>query len=160
MAVERRKDEEVRVVVRNRRATHQYEILERFEAGLVLVGSEVKSVRAGKVNLSDAYAAVRDRELYLLNLHISAYDKATVDAHEPLRPRKLLLHRRQILRLIGKVSERGLTLVPLQIHFRAGIAKVELGLARGKQRFDKRAALAERDSKREMEREKARARRA
>lgn len=143
------------MVARNRRATHEYEILERFEAGLVLIGSEVKSLRAGKVNLSDAYAAPRGQELFLLNLHISPYDKASLDAHVPLRPRKLLMHRRQIVRLIVRVNERGLTLVPLQIYFRGGVAKVELGLGRGKHKFDKRAALAERDSKREIARVKA-----
>jgi SsrA-binding protein len=155
LAVERG-SEEIRVVVRNRRATHLFEIVERIEAGLALVGSEVKSVRAGKVTLSDAYAAPKGRELFLFHMHIAAYEKASIDPHDPLRPRKLLLHRRQIERLIGKVSERGLTLVPLLVYFRDGIVKVELGMARGKHKFDKRQAIAERDSKRELARVHAR----
>ena len=147
-------DPDVQVVVRNRKATYLYEIMDRFEAGLVLQGSEVKSLRAGKVSLSDSYANARGEELFLLNLHIAAYDKASVDPHEPLRPRKLLMHRRQIRRLLVRVKEQGLTLIPLQIYFRGGYAKVELGLARGKRKYDKRAAIAKRDAKRDLERAK------
>ena len=148
-------DDAVKVVVRNRRANYQYEILEKIEAGLVLVGSEVKSLRAGKVNLADAYATPRGNEVFLLNLHIAPYDHVSFDPPAPTRPRKLLLHRRQIGRLIGKVTERGLTLVPLAIYFRGGVAKVELGLARGKHKYDKRRAIADRDSKREIDRARA-----
>ncbi len=148
-------DKDVKVVVRNRKATHQYEILDRFEAGIVLQGSEVKSLRAGKVSLSDAYAAPRDGEYYLLNLHIAAYDKATIDPPDPLRVRKLLLHKRQIRRLMARVHERGLTVIPLQIHFRAGIAKVEMAVARGKKKYDKREAIAKRDAQRDLDRMRA-----
>jgi SsrA-binding protein len=159
VATKRDKDEDIHVVARNRRATFLYEIIERIEAGLALVGSEVKSVRAGKVTLSDSYATPKGRELYLMNAHIASYDKASIDGHDPLRPRKLLLHRRQIERLIAKVSERGLTLVPLQIYFRGSVAKVELGLGRGKHKYDKRRTMAERDGKREIERARASMRR-
>lgn len=148
--------EEVRVVARNRRATYLYEVLEKIEAGLALVGSEVKSVRAGKVSMSDAYAIPRGREIFLLNLNIAAYEKATIGGHDPLRARKLLLHKRQIERLLGKIRERGLTLIPLQVYFKGSVAKVELGLARGKRKFDKREAIAKKDQRREMERVRAR----
>lgn len=148
--------EPVRVVVRNRRARYLYEILETIEAGLVLRGSEVKSLRAGRVSMSDAYAAPDEGEVFLVNLHIPAYDKATVDVPDPRRRRKLLLHRRQIQRLEGKIRERGLTLIPIQIYFRGGVAKVELGLARGKRKYDKREAIAKRDLQRDLERTRAR----
>jgi SsrA-binding protein len=149
-------DAEIRVVARNRRAGFLYEILETIEAGLVLVGSEVKSVRAGKVSLTDAYATPEGSEIYLLHLHIAAYEKASILPHEPLRPRKLLLHRRQLHRLMGKIRERGLTLIPLQIYFRGSVAKVELGLARGKHKYDKRESIARKDLRRDMERLHAR----
>jgi SsrA-binding protein len=150
-----RPDAEVRVIARNRRATFLYEILETIEAGLALVGSEVKSLRAGKVSLTDAYALPQGSEIYLHNLHIAAYEKATITPHDPLRRRKLLLHRRQILRLAGKIRERGLTLIPLQVYFRGSVAKVELALARGKRKFDKREAIAKKDLRRDMERLRA-----
>jgi len=146
----------VKVVVRNRRATFLYEILDRIEVGIVLVGTEVKSLRSGKISLADAYAALHGQELFLHNLHIGAYDKASADAHDPLRRRKLLLHRREIRRLMVKIQERGLTLVPLQIYFRQGRAKVELGLVRGKKKYDKREAIAKRDLKRDLERARGR----
>jgi SsrA-binding protein len=152
---EKEKDE-VRVVVRNRRARHLYEILETFEAGLVLVGSEVKSLRAGKVSLSDAYATTHEGEVFLVKMHIAPYEKATIEPHDPLRRRKLLLHRRQIHRLTIKIKERGLTLIPLQVHFRNGVAKVEIGLARGKRKYDKRESIAKKDMKRDMDRAAAR----
>jgi SsrA-binding protein len=147
--------DDIKVVVRNRKARHLYEIMDTFEAGLVLQGSEVKSLRAGKVSLSDAYAAPRGREYFLLNLHISPYEKSSVDPHEPLRPRKLLLHKRQIRRLLTRVQERGLTLIPLQIYFRGGHAKAEIAVARGKRKYDKRDAIAKRDAKRDIERQQA-----
>jgi SsrA-binding protein len=149
-------DAEIRVVARNRRAGFLYEILETIEAGLVLVGSEVKSVRAGKVSLSDAYAQPEGNEIFLVHLNIAAYEKATIVPHEPLRRRKLLLHRRQVHRLMGKIKERGLTLIPLQIYFRGSVAKVELGLARGKHKYDKRESIARKDLRRDMERLHAR----
>ena len=146
----------IQVVARNRRATYLYEILERIEAGIALAGSEVKSLRAGKASLSDAYATPRDREVFLLNMNIAAYEKASIEKHDPLRPRKLLLHRKQIERLLGKVKERGLTLIPLQVYFKGGVAKVELGLARGKAKFDKRESIARKDLRRDLERATAR----
>ncbi|MBP6875928.1 MAG: SsrA-binding protein SmpB [Candidatus Eisenbacteria bacterium] len=148
----KKEPEDIQIVARNRRATYLYEIIEKIEAGLALVGSEVKSVRAGKVSMSDAYATPRGNEIFLVNLNIAAYEKATIERHDPLRARKLLLHRRQIHRLLVKIKERGLTLIPLQVYFRNGVAKVEIGLARGKHKFDKRESIARKDQRREMER--------
>lgn len=136
----------------NRRARHDYTIEETYEAGLVLTGPEVKSLRAGRASLADAYARVRDGEVWVENLHIAPYEMAHPHRYEPTRPRKLLLHREEIRRLVGKVAERGLTLVPLRIYFTHGLAKVELGLARGKRSYEKRAAIAEREHRREVER--------
>ena len=135
----------------NRKARHDYEWLETLEAGLVLTGTEVKSARAGKVNLKDGYAAPRDGELFLLQVHISPYSHGTFDNHEALRPRKILLHRRELRRLIGKITERGLTLVPTRMYFKNGRVKVELALARGKKRHDRRAAARERDMERDVQ---------
>jgi SsrA-binding protein len=147
-----------KVVASNRRARHDYEILDHFEAGLVLRGSEVKSLREGRAQLKDAYGAVRDGELWLENAHIAPYSYASSGGHEPERPRKLLLHRREIDRLVGKMNEQGLTLVPLQIYFIRGIAKVEMALARGRRTYDKRKALIERQQKREIDRAQSRRR--
>ena len=144
--------DERKVIARNRRARFDYEILDSVEAGLVLVGPEVKSLRAGKANLSDAYAAIRGREVFLVNAHISPYKEAARENVDPRRERKLLLHRSEIQRWRGKVAERGLTLVPLELYFKDGRAKVEIGLARGKQKGDKRRAIREREVKREMDR--------
>jgi len=149
-------DDEIRIVARNRRATFLYEILETVEAGLALIGSEVKSVRDGKVSLTDAYASPEGNEIYLYNLHISVYEKTSIERPDPMRRRKLLLHRRQIHRLAVKIRERGLTLIPLQVHFRNGRAKVEIALARGKHKYDKRESIAKKDLRREMERLHAR----
>ncbi len=146
------KPENNNVIVTNRKARHDFHIDETFEAGIVLVGTEVKSMRAHKVNLKDSYARVSNGEVFLYNMHVSPYEKGTTAAHEPERPRKLLLHRQEIRRLIGKTRERGLTLVPLKLYFSGQRVKVELGLARGKQLHDKRRAMAERDAKREIER--------
>jgi SsrA-binding protein len=146
-------EEGVKVVAVNRKATFDYHLLERFEAGLVLRGTEVKSAREGRVNLKDSYAAERDGELYLVQCHISPYSHAHYENHEPLRSRKLLLHRREIRRLIGKISQRGLTLIPTRIYFRKGHLKVELALAKGKKVHDRRAAVKERDLKREVQAE-------
>ena len=143
--------EEDRVVATNRRARHEYEILETFEAGLVLRGTEVKSLRTGQVNFKDSYASVRNSELWLLGCHISPYSHGTDANHDPERDRKLLLHRREITRLTGKVAERGLTVVPLKLYFKNGRAKIEIGLARGKKLHDKRATLRERETRREMD---------
>ena len=140
------------IIVTNRKARHDFHIEETFEAGIVLVGTEVKSMRAHKVNLKDSYARVNKNEVFLYNMHVSPYEKGTTAAHEPERPRKLLLHRQEIRRLIGKTRERGLTLIPLKLYFSGQRVKVELGLARGKQLHDKRRAIAERDAKREIER--------
>jgi len=141
-----------KVVVSNRKARHDYDILDTFECGIALVGSEVKSLRAGQVQLKDAYGEVRSGELWLYNAHIAPYGFARGGGHEPDRPRKLLMHRRQIDSLAGRVAQEGLTLVPLAIYFTHGLAKVELGLAKGIRRFDKRQKIKEREQKREMER--------
>lgn len=140
------------VIARNRKARHQYEVLDTFEAGLVLKGPEVKSLREGRANLGDAYAVIRRGEAYLQHLHISPYEPATRENAEPTRERKLLLHRREIERLAAKVTERGLTLVPLSLYFKGGRAKVELALARGKHLYDKRETLKRRDDERDAER--------
>jgi len=141
-----------KVVATNRRARHNYDIVDIFEAGIVLRGSEVKSLRAGQVQLKDAYATIRNGELWLENAHIAPYSFASGGGHDPERPRKLLLHRREIDRLIGKVNEQGLTLIPLQVYFTSGKAKIELALAKGRRTYDKRRKLAEREQKREMDR--------
>jgi SsrA-binding protein len=138
--------------VDNRRARHEYHILESIEAGLVLTGTEVKSVREGGVSLREAYARVRDGEAWLLGMHIPPYKQGSFSNVEANRPRKLLLHREQIAHLQGRVSEKGLTIVPLRLYFTRGIAKVQLGLARGKKLWDKRAAVAKRDVEREIAR--------
>ena len=141
----------VKVVAVNRKASHTYELLERYEAGVVLQGTEVKSAREGRVNLKDSYAAPREGELYLVSAHISPYTHGTHENHDPERPRKLLLHARELRRLIGKITERGLTLVPTRMYFKNGRLKVEIALARGKRQHDKRAAAKERDQKRDIE---------
>jgi SsrA-binding protein len=148
-----------KVVAQNRKARHDYHIEDTFEAGLVLTGTEVKSLRAGRASLVDGYGEVRDGEVWLRNVHIPEYDQGTWTNHEPRRPRKLLMHKGEISRLIGKTQERGLTLVPLSLYFKDGYAKVELALARGKKTYDKRHALAERQAKREAERAMSRGRR-
>jgi SsrA-binding protein len=136
----------------NRKAYRDYTILETVEAGIVLTGSEIKSIRAGKVSLGEAYAAAQDGEIFLLNAHIARYEPASQDNHEPRRPRKLLLHRDEIYELAGKVGEKGFTLVPLKLYIKNGIAKVELGLGTGTKLYDKREAIARRDVEREIER--------
>lgn len=141
-----------KVVATNRKARFNYEILDTFEAGMVLRGSEVKSLRAGQVQLKDAYASIREGEVWLENVHIAPYSFAEEGGHDPERPRKLLLHRREIDRLFGRIREEGLTLVPLQVYFKDGRAKVELGLGRGKRTRDKRRDIVDRQQKREMDR--------
>ncbi|HLN83827.1 MAG: SsrA-binding protein SmpB [Betaproteobacteria bacterium] len=141
-----------KIVCLNRQARHNYFIDEIYEAGLVLVGSEVKSLRDGKANLVDSYAQIRHGEAFLINAHISPYAGANQFNHEPTRIRKLLLHGREIERLTGKTKERGLTLIPLKLYFKGGRAKVELGLARGKKLYDKRETLRRKVAEREVER--------
>ena len=141
-----------RAIATNRRARHEYSILETYEAGLALRGTEVKSLRAGLVNFKDSYATVRNGEVWLLGCHINPYSHGTDANHDPERDRKLLLHSKEISRLSGKVAERGLTLIPLKLYFKSGRAKLELGLGRGKKLHDKRSTLREREVKREMDR--------
>jgi SsrA-binding protein len=139
-------------VATNRQARFRYELLDRWEAGIVLQGSEVKSLRDGKANLTDAYATVRDAEVWLQGLHIAPYAPAADQGHDPDRPRKLLMHRKEIERLIGKTQEKGLTLVPTRVYFSGPNAKVELALARGKELRDKRETIRKREQEREMQR--------
>jgi len=140
-----------RVAIANRRARHEYFILDSYECGIVLVGSEVKSIRDGRANLADAYARIDNGEVWLYGMHISPYPFSRI-GHDPTRKRKLLLNRAEIDRLIGKLNEPGLTLVPLKVYFQHGLAKVEIATARGKRQWDKRQAMAERDAKREADR--------
>jgi SsrA-binding protein len=141
-----------KIIARNRRAYHDYTIEDTFEAGLVLTGTEVKSLREGRASLQDGFAQISDDEVWLHNVHIPEYIRGTWTNHTPRRIRKLLLHRKEIDRLGSKIAEQGLTLVPLELYFRDGNVKVELGLARGKRTYDKRQALAKRDATREMDR--------
>ncbi len=136
----------------NRRAFHDYFIDEKYECGMVLTGTEVKSIRDGRCNLRDGYVRIDGNEAWLENVHISPYAQGNLMNHEPMRPRKLLMHRKQIASLIGKVRQKGYTLIPLRVYFTRNRAKVEIGLARGKRQYDKRQAIAERDAKREIER--------
>jgi SsrA-binding protein len=144
--------DEIKNIATNRKARHEYNILETFEAGMVLKGTEVKSLRDGKANLKDSYARVDKGEVVLLNLHISPYEKGNRYNQDPTRPRKLLLRKSQIKRLLGRVTEKGLTLVPLKLYFKGSYAKVELALARGKKLYDKRKSMAERDAERSLRR--------
>jgi len=145
--------EEVKNVAVNRKAYHDYSILDTYEAGLALKGTEVKSLREGKVSLRESFAQFENNELYLMNMHISPYAFGNIFNVDPKRKRKLLLHRWEIDRLKGQVQEKGLTLVPLRIYFKRGYAKIELALAKGKKLYDKRRALAEKDAQREVEKE-------
>jgi SsrA-binding protein len=141
-----------RVIATNRKARHEYSILETFEAGIALKGAEVKSLRQGRASLQESYAALKNGEVWLLDMHISPYEQAADDSYEPTRKRKLLLHKKEIRRLVGKLAEKGLTLIPLRAYFKHGIAKVELALAKGKRAYDKREAIRRRDMQRELER--------
>ena len=149
-------DSTERTVVTNRKALHDFFILERFETGIVLKGTEVKSLRQGSANLQDGYAMVRNGEVWLIGLHISPFEKGNINNHDPKRERKLLMHRKEIRKLIGKTSDKGTTLVPLRVYFKKNIVKLELGLARGKQLHDKREAIAKRDMERQLRRDYAR----
>jgi SsrA-binding protein len=149
---EKNGDGDLRVIATNRRARHEYWIEETHEAGIALTGTEVKSLRAGHVILGDAFARVDRGEAWLLHLHISPYEQGNIQNHDPMRTRKLLLHKREIMRLGARVQQRGYTLVPLRLYFRNGVAKVELGLARGRHTYDKRERIAERDAERRIAR--------
>ena len=142
----------IKVVATNRKAFHEYFISDTFEAGLVLVGSEIKSIRAGRVSLQDGYVSFEQGEAWLANVHIAQYDPASRQNHDPKRRRKLLLHRREIDRLAGKVQEKGFTVIPTRLYLKDGRAKVEIGLAKGKRLYDKREAIAKRDSQRQVDR--------
>jgi len=141
-----------KTVAVNRRARHQYAIEETLEAGLALTGTEIKSIRAGRVNLAEAYARIERGEAWLIGAHIAPYEQGNRNNHEPTRTRKLLLHRDQISELIGRTQAKGFTLVPLKLYIRNGMAKLELGIGRGKKAYDKRRTIAERDARRELER--------
>jgi SsrA-binding protein len=141
-----------KLIAQNKKAFHDYHVEETLEAGLVLTGTEVKSLRLGKVNLRDSYAQVKGREVFLVGLHISPYEQGNIFNHDPLRERKLLLHSREIDRLGGKVQQAGYSLVPTKMYFKDGRAKVEIGIARGKKLYDKRQDMAKRDAQREVER--------
>lgn len=146
----------VKIVCQNRKAYHDYEILETYEAGLVLKGTEVKALRQGKANLKDSYVIIKDEEAYLLNCHISPYSHGNIMNHDPLRTRKLLLHKKEILKLMGKAAIKGYTIIPLKIYFKGPWAKVEIALARGKKIYDKRAKIKEKEMEREIARAMAR----
>jgi SsrA-binding protein len=149
---ENRDDDRIQTKATNRKALRDYVIEEKMEVGMVLLGSEIKSIRAGRANLRDSFAAVEGGEVFVYGMHISPYVQASYFGHEPTRPRKLLLHRDQIKRLIGKISERGYTLVPLKLYIKDGKAKLELGLAHGRRKYDKRRQIADREAEREMSR--------
>ncbi|MEE4311455.1 MAG: SsrA-binding protein SmpB [candidate division KSB1 bacterium] len=143
----------IKVITTNKKARFQYEIVEQIEAGIVLLGTEVKALRLGKVNLKDSFATIKDGEAFLYNMHISPYEQGNIYNHDPERVRKLLLHRQEIKRLTGKIQEKGMTLVPLKIYFKEGRVKVELGLGRGKRFADRRQDIARRDQERDLQRE-------
>lgn len=142
----------IKLVAQNRKARHDYFIEETLEAGIVLAGTEVKSIRQGKVNLRDSYADIRGGEVFINNMHISPYEMGNIYNRDPVRSRKLLLHKREIRRLLGYIQQRGLTLIPLRIYLKRGLVKIELGVARGKKTYDKRQDIARRDAKRDVDR--------
>jgi len=146
-------EQKTKIIIENRKARHDFTILETYEAGIALTGTEVKSLRAGKANFKDSYAQVTNgREVFVYNFHISPYEHGNIFNHDPLRNRRLLLHKGEIRKLIGKVKEKGYTLVPLKLYFKHGLVKMELALAVGKKTYDKRQELARKDARREMER--------
>ncbi|MHB8232924.1 MAG: SsrA-binding protein SmpB [bacterium] len=142
----------IKIVADNRKASFLYEIIEKYEAGISLYGPEIKSIKSGKVNLSDGYVVIKNGEALLLNVHISPYEKAARENKDPLRTRVLLLHKNEILRLLGKIKEKNLTVVPLKMYLKTGRAKVEIALVKGKKLYDKRASIKEKENKREVER--------
>jgi SsrA-binding protein len=141
-----------KIVTTNRKAYHDYHIQETYEAGISLLGTEVKSLREGRANLKDSYVIIKDNEAFLLNCHISPYSHGNIQNHDPLRTRKLLLHRKEIDKLWGKTSQQGFTVIPLKIYFKNGKAKVEIGLAKGKRQYEKRTTIKEKEARREIER--------
>lgn len=147
-----KKNEGVKIACENRKARHDYFIHETYEAGMALQGTEVKSLRAGRANLKDSYAAIKNGEVFVENMHISPYDQGNIFNHDPKRPRKLLMHKAEIVKLFSRTREKGFTLIPLKIYFKRGRAKLELALASGKHNYDKRQALKERADKRDMDR--------
>ena len=146
-------DEKIKVIVTNRKARYDYEIIDNIEAGLVLLGSETKSLREGKANISDAYARIKKGEVWLIGMHISPYKQAAFQNHDPLRERKLLLNKKEIKKIFRRVEEKGVTLVPLKLYFKNNWAKVDLGVARGKRKYDKKEAISRRDAERDLQRE-------
>jgi SsrA-binding protein len=144
--------EHIKIIAENRKARHDFHIVDRFEAGMVLTGTEVKSLRGGRANLKDSYARIKNGEIYIHQMHISPYESAYYDNHDPLRIRKLLLHKQEIRQLIGKINERGFTLVPLRLYFRDSKVKIELALAKGKLKYDKRDTIRRRDEQRDLDR--------
>lgn len=142
----------IKIVCQNKKARHDYHIIHTYEAGIVLKGTEVKSIRAGKINISDSYAKIKNGEVWLINAHISEYEKGNYNNHDPLRDRKLLLNKREIRKLISYTQEKGMTLVPLKVYFKKGKAKVELAVAKGKKLYDKREDIAKKDLQREYQR--------
>ena len=146
-----KKNASVKIVCENRKARHDYFIHETYEAGIVLVGTEVKSLRAGKANLKDSFAKIKNNEIFLDNMHISPYEQGNIFNHDPLRARKLLMHKREILKLKDKIEKEGYTLIPLKMYFKGSILKVLIGLAKGKKSYDKREAIKKRDTEREMQ---------
>src|SRR3954467_4401336 len=152
MSKDKKTESDFHSIAKNRQGRHDYHIIETWEAGIVLTGTEVKSLREGRANITDAYGTIRDGEAFLLNLHISPYERGGYTNHEPTRTRKLLLHRKEIRRLIGAVEREGLTLIPLEIYFKKGVAKVALALGKGKKLHDKRETERTRDAEREMAR--------
>ena len=148
------KDGHIKIIAENRKARRDYFIVDEYEAGLVLLGTEVKSLRQGRANLKDAYARIKNGEVFVYQLHIAPYPFAYYDNHDPLRPRKLLLHKKEIKRLYGKMNEKGHTLIPLKLYFKSGKAKILLALAKGKRKYDKREAIKRRDAQRDLERQR------
>ncbi|KGP76202.1 SsrA-binding protein [Desulfosporosinus sp. Tol-M] len=144
--------EGIKIVAENRKAFHDYFIDDRVEAGIILTGTEIKSIRNGKINLKDSYARINNGEVWVYQMHISPFEQGNRYNHDPLRPRKLLLHRSEINKLVGKIQQQGLTLLPIKIYLKNGMAKVELAVGQGKKNYDKRQALAEREGKRDIER--------
>ena len=142
-----------RIVAKNKKAYHEYFIEDKYEAGLVLVGTEVKSIRQGKVNLKDSYVSIKNGEAFVYNMHISPYEKGNIFNKDPLRPKKLLLHKKEIEKLSSKMKEKGFTIVPVEVYFKGSLVKVEIALAKGKKLYDKRADIAKKDQKREAQRD-------
>ena len=148
------KDSHIKIVTENRKARYEYFIIDEYEAGMVLLGTEVKSLRLGSVNLKDSYARIKKGEVYIHQMHIGAYPFAYYDNHDPLRKRKLLLHRKEIKKLYGKVNEKGFSLIPLKVYFLDGKAKITIAIAKGKRKYDKRDSIRRRDQDRDLERSK------